>query len=292
MSWVLFILASAVVLAFYDLAKKTSVRGNAVLPVLLISSACGALGYAGALAAAGKLAASIPCDARTFALTGLKTCIVATSWILTYTALRTLPITIATPIRASAPAIVCLAAFFLYGESPTWLQGLGMLCVFAGYWAFNWAGRHEGIDFLRSRAVWFAAGGMCCSAASGLWDKYLFQVAALNVETVQFWFQVDLVCVYGLILLGQRLFGLARRPFSWRWTIPSVGVLLALADWLYFHGLAFPDVAVSVASLLRRFSVVITFALGAVFFHERNLRRKGLALAAVLVGVLLLCYAR
>lgn len=290
--WMLLILASAVALAFYDLVKKASVKGNAVLPVLLVSSACGALAYVGALAAAGRLAASIPCDARTFALTGVKTCIVATSWILTYTALRTLPITIATPIRASAPALVFLAAFLLYGEVPTAVQAVGMLCVFAGYWAFNWAGRHEGIDFLRNRAVWFAVGGMCCSAASGLWDKYLFQVAALNVETVQFWFQVDLVCFYALMLAGQRLLGLARDAFVWRHTIPCVGILLAAADWLYFRGLAYPDVPISVASLMRRFSVVITFALGAVFFRERNLRRKAVSLAAILLGVALLCFAR
>ena len=287
--WIGFILASACVLAFYDLAKKASVRENAVLPVLLISALCGAIAYIGGLAAAGSLVSSVACDGRTFALTGVKTLIVATSWILTYTALKTLPITIATPIRASAPALVFLVAFFLDGERPTLVQALGMFCVFVGYWAFNWAGRHEGIDFLRNRAVWFALGGMACSAASSLWDKYLFQVAALKVETVQFWFQVDLVCFYGLLLAGQRLLGVACAPFEWRRTIPLVGVLLALADWLYFHGLAFPDVPISVASLMRRFSVVITFALGAVFFHERNLRRKSLALVAILVGVALLC---
>ncbi len=287
--WIGFILSSACVLAFYDLAKKASVRGNAVLPVLLVSAVCGALAFVASLAAAGTLAASVPCDARTFAFAGVKTLIVATSWILTYTALRTLPITIATPIRASAPALVFLAAFFLYGERPSAVQAVGMLCVFAGYWAFNWAGRHEGIDFLRNRAVWFALGGMCFSAASSLWDKYLFQVAGLKVETVQFWFQIDLVAFYGLLLAGRRLGRLPRTAFEWRWTIPAVGVLLALADWLYFHGLAFPDVPISVASLMRRFSVVITFALGAICFHERNLRRKTLALTAVLLGVVLLC---
>jgi len=287
--WIGFILASAVVLALYDLAKKASVRANAVLPVLMISSVCGATAYVAALAVAGNLAASAACDARTFWLVVLKTTIVATSWILTYQALRTLPITIATPIRSSSPALVFLVALFLYGEVPTWLQAVGMLCVFAGYWGFSWAGRHEGVDFLRNRAVWFAIGGMVCSATACLWDKYLFQVAGLKVETVQFWFQVDLVAFYALVFAAQRLLKLKRDPFEWRFTIPMVGILLALADLLYFHALACPDVAVSVASLMRRFSVVITFVLGAVCFHERNLRRKALAMVAILVGVLLLC---
>ena len=287
--WIGWILTSAVFLALYDLAKKASVKGNAVLPVLLVATLCGAAGYISVLGVAGGIAEALHPSAREFGLIGVKGLIVSTSWVLTYYALRTLPITIATPIRASAPALVFVAAFFLYGEIPTWVQGVGMLAVFGGYWAFSWAGRHEGIDFFRNKAVWCAIAGACFSALSSIWDKYVFQVAAAPVETVQFFFQVGLVVVYALILCGQRILRLGHDRFEFRWTIPCVGILLAAADWLYFRGLAIPDVPISVGSLLRRFSVVITFVLGARFFHEKNLKRKALALAAILAGVVLLC---
>ena len=127
------------------------------------------------------------------------------------------------------------------------------------------------------------------SAVSGLWDKFILQKCAIPVETVQFWFQFGLIAVYAVLLAGQRILKLDNARFEWRWTIPVTGILLAVADWLYFHGLAIPDVQISVSSLMRRFSVVITFALGAVFFKERNLKRKGAALAAILAGVILLC---
>ena len=288
MDWTAWILASAVFLAFYDLAKKASVRDNAVLPTLLCSTFFGGAAFIAASVCFRDVGLMLHPGGRVLGLALLKSVIVATSWIFTFCALRTLPITIATPIRASAPAIVFVAAFFCYGEVPTWIQGLGMLCVFGGYWAFSWAGRHEGIDFLRNRAVWFAVAGMCCSACSSMWDKYVFQILGLPVEPVQFWFQIGLFLVYGILLTGRTLLRLPHDRFEWRWTIPCVGILLALADWLYFKGLAIPDVPISVGSLLRRFSVVITFVLGAKFFHERNLRRKGLALAAILVGVVLL----
>ncbi len=42
---------------------------------------------------------------------------------------------------------------------------------------------------------------------------------------------------------------------------------------------------------MRRLSVVLTFLLGARFFHETNLVRKGIALAAIVAGVSLLCLA-
>lgn len=290
MSWTVWILLSSFFLALYDLAKKASVRENAVLPVLLCSTCCGCAAFVAGLGVCGKLPeVLVSTNGRALGLAAIKSVIVATSWVFTFSALRTLPITIATPIRASAPALVFVAAFFLYGEIPSWVQAIGMLAVFGGYFAFSWAGKHEGIDFFRNKAVWSAIAGACFSALSSIWDKYVFQVAAAPVETVQFFFQIGLVIVYALILLGQRLFRLPRDRFEFRFTIPFVGILLAMADWLYFKGLAVPDAPISVGSLLRRFSVVITFVLGARFFHETNLKRKALALAAILVGVILLC---
>ena len=289
MSWIAWILASAVLLAFYDLAKKASVRDNAVLPVLLVSTLFGCAAFLLGLWASGRFApVAARVDSRLAGLAAVKSLIVATSWVFTFCALRTLPITIATPIRASAPALVFIAAFFLYGEVPSFVQAIGMLAVFGGYWAFSWAGRHEGIDFLRNRAVWCAIAGACFSAFSSIWDKYVFQVVSAPVEAVQFHFQLGLVVVYATLLAGQRLLRLPHARFEFRATIPAVGILLAAADWLYFKGLAVPGAPISVGSLLRRFSVVITFVLGARFFHETNLRRKALALAAILLGVLLL----
>lgn len=292
MIWTAWILLSACFLSLYDLAKKASVRENAVLPVLLCSTGFGCAAFLVGLALSGRFGATVAAlDATVVGLGLAKSVLVSVSWICTFCALRTLPVTVATPIRASAPALVFLAALFLYGEIPTRAQAAGMLCVFLGYWAFSWAGRHEGIDFLRSRAVWCAVAGMCLSALSALFDKYVFQVARAPVEATQLVFQCGLVPVYAACLAGTRLFraSLPPHPFSWRWTIPLVGVLLMCADWLYFRGLSLPDVPISVCSLLRRFSVAITFVLGALFFRETNLRRKGLALALVLAGLALLC---
>lgn len=289
--WASWVLASAVLLALYDLAKKASVGANAVLPVLLASTVFGFAAYAAGLLAAGRLGALGEVTGAAVSLGIAKSVIVGTSWVFTFCALRTLPITIATPIRASAPALVLLIAVPLYGETPSPLQGVGMAAVFAGYFAFSWAGRHEGIDFFRSRAVWCAIAGAVLSAVSSIWDKYVFQVRAMPVEQVQLVFQAGLVAFYALALAASRALRLGRDAFEWRWTIPLVGILLAGADWLYFNGVAHPGSPISAASLMRRLSVVLTFLLGARFFHETNLVRKGIALAAIVIGVSLLALA-
>ena len=289
--WTEWILASAVFLALYDLAKKASVQDNAVLPTLLFSTCFGCAAYVGSLALCGRISVASGLPMEVVVLSAVKSVIVGTSWVLTFCALRTLPISLATPIRASSPALVFVVAFLIYGERPSPVQLLGMATVFAGYFVFSWAGKHEGIDFFKNRAVWCAIAGAFCSAISSLWDKYIFQVRALPVESVQFVFQVGLVVFYGVAFAVSRVAVKDGngRAFEWRWTIPMVGILLAAADWLYFTGLAFPDAPISAGSLLRRFSVVITFLLGAKFFHETNLIRKSIALAAIILGVVLIC---
>ena len=127
------------------------------------------------------------------------------------------------------------------------------------------------------------------SALSSLWDKFILQKCAIPVEHMQLYFQIGLVVMYAVLLSTQRLLRIEQDRFEWRWTIPATGALLVAADWLYFHGLAIPGVPIAAGSLMRRFSVVITFVLGALLFPERNLRRKGIALAAILIGVVLLC---
>ena len=290
-NWTSWVLASSVLLALYDIAKKASVSANAVLPVLFTSTVFGFAAYSAGLFATGNFCPVGEITGATLSLGLAKSAIVGTSWVFTFCALRTLPITIATPIRASSPALVLLIAVPLYGEMPSVLQGVGMAAVFAGYFAFSWAGRHEGIDFFRNRAVWCAIAGAVCSAVSSIWDKYVFQVRALPVEQVQFVFQAGLVAFYALAIVASRALRLGRDAFEWRWTIPLVGILLAGSDWLYFRGLADPGAPISNAALMRRFSVVVTFLLGARFFHETNLVRKGIALAAIVAGVALLCLA-
>jgi uncharacterized membrane protein len=65
--------------------------------------------------------------------------------------------------------------------------------------------------------------------------------------------------------------------------------LLAVSDACYFTAIAVPDAQISVLSLIRRSSIVLTFFIGGALFRETNLLRKAAALSVVLVGVVLLC---
>ena len=163
-----------------------------------------------------------------------------------------------------------------------------MLAIFTGYYLFSVLGKLEGIT-LRHRGVHMLILGTLLGSTSALYDKYLLGVLHIPRTTLQFWFSVDLVAVIGAALLVSCL-GKAKdsRRFEWRWTIPVAGILLIIADWLYFYALSKPGVQISILSLMRRSNCVVSFAFGCWFFHDRNVKRKAVALALILIGVAVL----
>jgi drug/metabolite transporter (DMT)-like permease len=77
-------------------------------------------------------------------------------------------------------------------------------------------------------------------------------------------------------------------PFHWDWAIIGVSLFLSTADFMYFYSLSLPSAMISIVSMIRRGSVVVSFLFGALFFHEKNLRAKAFDLALVLLGMVFL----
>ena len=73
----------------------------------------------------------------------------------------------------------------------------------------------------------------------------------------------------------------------WGWVF-LVSLFLSLADFVYFYALSLPGALISVVSMIRRGSVLVSFTVGAFVFHEKNLRSKVVDLALVLLSMLFL----
>ena len=76
--------------------------------------------------------------------------------------------------------------------------------------------------------------------------------------------------------------------FHWSWSIIGISIFLSAADFLYFYALSLPSAMISIISMVRRSSVLVSFLFGAIFFHERNLKGKAIDLSLVLLSMILL----
>ena len=290
--WFLPVLGSALGLGFYDLCKKHAVRENSVMPVLFYATLCGSTVFTVMTFLFGDWRTCVSCSSQVWILILLKSLLVAASWTFVYYAMRDLPISLASPIRASAPLWTFFGSMLLYSEIPTWWQGIGMLSIFAGYYFFSVFGKLEGFSWRSSRGMHWIILGTLLGAASALYDKYLLGLLHLPRGTVQFWFSVDLVWILGLAYAIRAFCFGQKHAFQWRWSIPATGILLIVADYLYFYALSLPDTYISVVSLVRRCNCLVTFFVGVIWFKEKNIRKKAFALLLILLGVFMLALGR
>jgi len=295
MVWVSLVLLSAFFLGIYDIWKKLSLKKNAVIPVLFFATLSGSIMFL-PLLLISKFYPEVlqdtqfyihPIELKTHFLIFIKSLIIASSWILAYFAMKNLPISIVTPIRASAPLWTLAGGILIFGEkfAPQQLIGLFLTLIF--YFIFSQLGKKEGIHFEKNRWVCFIIIATLLGTASGLYDKFL--IGNFPHVTVQAFFSFYLVLILAPVLI--LIWYPARKrftPFRWKFSIPLIGIFLIIADFMYFSALTDPDSLISVISTIRRGSVVVSFLFGAILLKEQNKRKKALTLSGTLAGIFLI----
>jgi transporter family protein len=292
--WILLAFTSALLLGFYDVFKKQSLRDNAVLPVLFLNTLFSSLVFLPfiLLSAWTPVLGGTPFDVpvvgwETHRYILIKSFIVLSSWVFGYFGMKHLPLTIVGPINATRPVMVLVGAMALFGERLNLYQWIGVALAVLSFLLLSRSGKKEGIDFKHDRWIYFVVLAAVLGAVSGLYDKYLMK--RFNPMAVQSWYnvyQVFIMCpVIALLWYPKRKH---TTPFRWDWTILLISLFLCAADFVYFYALSYPDSMVSIVSMVRRSSVLVSFLFGAILFREKNLRSKAVDLLLVLLGMLFL----
>lgn len=288
--WIIFAICSALGLGFYDVMKKISVRENNVPVVLWFNTLFGTLLMSPVVI---SLLANGQCglgeSATGHILIFIKAVIVLSSWILGYFAIKHLPLTIQGPINASRPVIVLVGALVVFGERLNLLQWVGILLGFASLYFISRIGAREGFSMKHSRWLWMAIGATILGAVSALYDKYLMEF--YRPHEVQAWYSLYQLLIMTVIVALLRRHGATSPRFRWRWTILGISLFLTAADLAYFYALSLPGSMISVISMIRRGSVLVSFLYGVLILREKHIKAKLLDLAILLLSLTLLVLA-
>ena len=301
--WLILAFLSATLLGFYDSFKKRALNGNAVLPVLFLNTLFSSLIFLPFIVLSGT---TEMLDTSLFYVPDgsweehkyilLKSCIVLSSWTFGYFGMKHLPLTIVGPINATRPVMVLVGALLVFGEKLNMYQWIGVLLAILSFFLLSKSGKKEGIDFKHDKYIFFIVMAAVLGAVSGLYDRYLMAPVeaggvGLDKMLVQSWYTLY-QCAMMLAML--MLLWWPRRksttPFHWDWCILGVSVFLSMADFVYFYSLSFSGAMISIVSMIRRGSVVVSFLFGAVVFREKNLRSKFVDMMLVLLGMLFLYF--
>lgn len=293
--WLVLAFVSAFFLGCYDISKKKSLAGNAVIPVLFLNTVfCTLLLLP--LILTSKICPDLLFDTvfyipdiplSTHGYIFIKSVIVLASWILGYFAIKHLPLTLTGPINATRPVMVLVGAMLVFGERLNLYQWVGVLLTIVSFYFLSTSGKKEGINFKHNKWVVFCFLASFLGAVSGLYDKFLMQ--QFSSTAVQFWFNFYQVILMGIIML---VLWYPKREkstaFNWRWSILWISVFLTAADFVYFYALTDPDAMISIVSMARRSSVLVSFAGGALLFQEGNLKAKAFDLLLIIIAMIFL----
>lgn len=301
MHWVLLSLISAFLLGFYDIFKKRTVVGNAIIPVLFYSTLISGLiflpliitshfspgWYEGAF---WKQFYVEPLTARQHLLVFGKTALILVSWMFSYSAMKNLPITVVGPVNQLRPAISLLLLFAIFQERLTWMQWLGVVLALVSFYLMNRSGKMEGIHFKTNKWVYMLLGSAVLVALSGVYDKFLLSGESISPTTIQAWYTV-----YDFLMMAIMYFAIWRpkrseQPFEWRGGIVLMALFVSIADVIYLSGLNHKAaVIVLIPLILYGVRLLVSFAYGVIFFKEKNIRSKIVPLLMVIAALVFMC---
>lgn len=296
--WIILAFISASLLGLYDVAKKQALKGNAVLKVLLLNTIFSTLLFSPVIINSlfdlgwfeGTRFAISVCSAAEHGAVFIKAVLVLTSWIFGYFGLKELPITIAAPINATRPVMTLVGAMIIFGERLNLTQWIGVLLAIFSLFLLSHSGKREGIDFRHNRGVLFVGLAAITGACCGLYDRHIMH--SLEPMFVQSWYVLYQAVLMSITIAILTIFKVKKQgsadPFHWSWAIPLISLFLSAADVAYLFALSDADAMISVVSMIRRSSVLVSFTCGAILFHERNLRAKAIDLLLIFIGAILL----
>ena len=300
--WLLLAFLSATLLGFYDVFKKKSLKDNAVLPVLFLNTFFSSLIFLPFILFSiyepnllGGSIFNVPVagwEQHKYII--IKSFIVLSSWIFGYFGMKHLPLTIVGPINATRPVMVLVGALLVFGERLNLYQWVGVALAVLSFFMLSRSGKKEGIIFRHDKWIYFIVLASVLGAVSGLYDKYLMASpenggVGLDRMVVQSYYNLYQLAMMGVMML---LLWWPRRkqttPFRWDWCILPISLFLSAADFVYFYALSLDGAMISIVSMVRRGSVVVSFLFGAMVFREKNLQSKAVDLVLVLLGMVFL----
>ena len=122
------------------------------------------------------------------------------------------------------------------------------------------------------------------NAISGFMDKKLLSGNTLDSSQLQFWYMFYLTLLYGLYILFTKT-KLSLTTVKSNYWIVILSVLFVIADRALFIANEDPNSQVTIMTLIKQSSVLVTVFCGKVFFKEKHTLKRAVCAAIVIIGI-------
>ncbi len=213
----------------------------------------------------------------------IKAFVIFLAWILAFTSIKKMPVSLYGVTDSARMLFSTVIALIFLGEEMTLYKGIGLVLVLSGVVIVN-LGSHDNDENVKLKYIAFSLLACLFNAISGVMDKALMLRGEITASQLQFWYMLYMTLLYGAYILAAKV-PLRLSTLKLNYWIVLLSLLFVAADRALFVANADPDSQVTVMTLIKQSSVVITVLSGKLFFKEKHILRRSVCAAIVVVGI-------
>lgn len=213
----------------------------------------------------------------------IKSFVIFLAWILAFTSIKKMPVSLYGVMDTARMLFSTVIALIFLGETMTLSKGIGLALVLCGLVIVN-LGHGKADENVEFKYIIFSLLTCLFNAISGVMDKALMSTGDINASQLQFWYMFYMTVLYGIYILATRV-PLRLSTLKTNYWIVILSVLFVVSDRALFMANAYPESEVTVMTLVKQLSVVVTVLTGKFVFHEKNILQRAICACVVIAGV-------
>lgn len=289
-SWIFLVLFYGVAKGLRDAFKKKALQKNSLLEVLFFYTFL-------------SFIFALPFSSDAFDLNPIfhpalifKSFVIFLSWMFSFRAIKHLPVSLVGVLDSSRIVFSMFMGSILFGEKMTFFRTLSMFLIMAGLFLLR-LGHKDASKKADTKYILLSFASCLLTATSGLLDKVLltsssdihsffFKDAVITSSQTQFWYLLYLTLFYGLYIVFTKT-KISVRSCAKNYWIILLAVLFVAADRALFTANSNPQSKVTIMTLIKQSSVIVTLILGKFMFREKDILRRFICAFIITLGVVL-----
>ena len=215
----------------------------------------------------------------------IKSFAIFAAWICAFNAIKKIPISLYGVTDSTRVLFSIIMGVLFLHEIMSVKQIAGLMLVVSGVYFANRKKKtvQEDVDKKYIILIFISC---FLNAVSGIMDKLVMGTGLLTSGQMQFWYMLFLTVMYlvYMLLSGIKLDIKAAVKNYW---IIILSLLFVIADRSLFIANSYPESKVTVMTLLKQSSIIVTILTGRIFFKEKNILYKIICAAVIILGILL-----
>ncbi len=212
----------------------------------------------------------------------LKSAVVCTAWIFAFIAIDKMSVSLYGITDLSRMVFSTLLGVIVLGESFTVQKAIGVILVIAGLMLANLKKTSSGTKEITLPVLIAVLLNCFLNAVSGTMDKVLMKY--MLSSQLQFWFMLFTTVIYGAILLVRRE-KISIKTLKTNYWVPLMSISLIIGDRLLFEANKSPLSEVTVMTVIKQSSVIVTVLTAWLVFKEKHILYKMMCTLIVLSGI-------